>query len=60
MNIDFTPEELAQITKLCEAAGMSDPRNNTIHAKVMRCLQNFPPADYDADPQAAAEKWQRK
>jgi hypothetical protein len=58
MNIDLTPEELAQITKLCEMAGLAEAVNGRLHHKALHCLQNFKPrADLDDDPKTAAEKW---
>ena len=60
MNIDLTPEELAQLVKLCEASGtMSENVTAALHLKAMRCLQNFKPpgASELVDAREMAHKW---
>jgi len=41
MNVDLTPEEMAQLIRCCEASDMSNNVTVAAHHKIMRCLNNF-------------------
>jgi len=58
MNVDLTPEELARLVQLVEAANMADPVNAAIHLKVMRASQNFRGSQSElVDAREMAHKW---
>jgi len=57
MNVDLTPEEMAQLIRCCEASDMSNNVTVCAHHKIMHVLNNFRDreANKDLEPKGAVE-----